>query len=102
MRRAPTSCGFDEAVDLLNVAFVQGDEDGALVGKILVDRADADSRDLGDPIGRDGLKAFAFEDPDDSVEHSFDGVARPALPRLLAGNRLFPTFRFIGATVGKM
>src|ERR1700689_486539 len=74
--------GFDQAIDLPNMAFVQGGEDGALVREILVYRADAHAGDLGDAVGGDRLNASAFENPDDVVKNSLHGLACPALLRL--------------------
>jgi hypothetical protein len=38
---------FDDTIDLLDMTLVQGDKNRALVGKVLIDRTDADTGNLG-------------------------------------------------------
>jgi hypothetical protein len=40
----------------------------------LVHRADADPGNFGDVVRRDGLNSLAFHNPDNCVEHGFDGL----------------------------
>src|SRR5204862_7135592 len=68
-----------------DVTLVQRREDGALVGEVLVDRSDADARDLGDPVGRDRVEAIALQELDSRVEHRLHGVPRPLLRGLTPG-----------------
>lgn len=46
------SVGVDHRLSTwLDMALMQGDEDGSLIGEVLVDRADADLGNFGDAIG---------------------------------------------------
>lgn len=72
-------CALDDAIDLIDVALVQGDVDRALVREVLVDRADAYPRNLSDAVRGDGIDAFALQDSYNGIKHRFDGLTRAAL-----------------------
>ena len=78
-RRMLEKLGFDQAVDLLDVALVQGNKYRALVGEILIDGADTDASHFSDTVCRDGGTALALEQPDDGIEHGVDGLMGSAL-----------------------
>lgn len=80
--------GFDNAVDLFDVAQVDRGEDGLLIGKVLIDGTDADAGSVRNAVGCDGVDAFAFEDPDNSLNDCVDCLAGTKLARLAAGFRL--------------
>jgi hypothetical protein len=69
------------------MAIVKRDEDGALVGEILVHRPDADAGDLGDPVRGDRTDPVTLQDPHHSVEDSCDRLLRPPLLRLASWRR---------------
>src|ERR1700728_212038 len=71
--------GFDQAVDLLDVALVQGNEYRALVWEILIEGADAYASYFGNAVCGDGGTAFALEQPDDGIEHGLHGLMGSAL-----------------------
>jgi hypothetical protein len=60
---------------------VQGNKNGALVGKVLINRANADAGNLGDAVRRDGGQAFALEQPDDGLKHRVESLTRAPLLR---------------------
>lgn len=80
--------GCDQAVNSFDVALVEGDEDSAFIGEVLVNGADADAGDFGNAVGGDCGEAFAFKDADDGVEYGFDGVAGTGLLGLTAARKL--------------
>ena len=81
------------AIDLLDVALMQGRENSALVGEVLIEGADAYAGDFGDAICGQGPKALALQNPDNGVEDRIDGLQCAALLRLASGG--FPRgFRF--------
>jgi hypothetical protein len=79
---------FHHPIDLLNVTLMQGDEDRALIRKVLIDRADADAGNLGYTVRCDGLHALALQNPDYRVEYRFDRLAGSALRGLAASGGL--------------
>jgi hypothetical protein len=52
--------GLNHAVNVIDVALVQGNKDCLLVREILVDRADAHPGHLGDPVRGDGKEALTL------------------------------------------
>jgi hypothetical protein len=69
----------DDAIDVADVALVQGDEDGAFVGEVLIDGADADSCDLGDVVGCEVGGGIALQSAKDSIEDRVDCLMGSAL-----------------------
>jgi len=63
---------FNEVIDLLDVTFVEGDEDRTLVREILIERANTDTGNLCDSVCRDGSDALALHDPDYRVKDGLD------------------------------
>lgn len=63
------------------VAAAQGDEQGLLVGKVLVERADADPGDIGDAIGGEGSIAVRDEKLSCGVEEGGHRRLCPLLAR---------------------
>lgn len=82
------------SVDLFNVALMQRDEDGAFVGEILIDGADAGAGCFSNAVSGDGSPVF--EQADDGLEDGVDGFLRPALSRLAAPERTGFGLRHIG------
>src|SRR4051812_46671981 len=50
------------------MALVKGGEDGPLVGKVLVERSDADARRLRDAVRREAFGAVTLQHPRDRLE----------------------------------
>src|SRR5580698_9451112 len=75
-----------DAIDLLNVARVQGFKDRALAWEVLVEGANADPSHLCNAIGRDGMEAFALQNSDHGVQYRANGLKCTAL-RWLAADR---------------
>ncbi len=74
----------EEAVDLLDMALVQGFKDRGPIREVLIERADTDAGNLSDPVGGDRLKALALQDSHHSIQDRLDGLACPALLRAAA------------------
>ena len=72
------------AVDLLDMALMQRDKDRSLVREILIHRANANPRNLGNTIRRNRAKALSLEHPHDSVEYRIDRLTSTTLRRLAA------------------
>ena len=70
----------DHAVNLIYVALVQGDKDRLLVREVLIDRADAHPRNLGNPVRRDSAKALTLQDSYNGIEYRLDCL--PCTPLL--------------------
>jgi hypothetical protein len=73
--------GLDYAINLLDVAFVQGRKDRALVREVLVDRTDTHPCHFGDTIRRDGIETLALQYPDYSFKYCVDCLTSAALLR---------------------
>src|ERR1700691_3337576 len=69
----------EQAINLLDVALVQGLKEGGPVREVLVERADTDPCDISDPVGGDRLEALALQDPHHSIQDRLNGLACPAL-----------------------
>ena len=65
----------EQAVNLFDVALVQGFKEGGPVREVLVERSDTDPCDLGDPVGGDRLEALALQEPYYSIQDRLDGLA---------------------------
>jgi len=74
-------------VDLINVPLMQRNKDGLFVGKVLVDRTNADTRCLSNVVGRNRGRARALEESDYGVQDSVNGLLRPLLNRLAPVSR---------------
>jgi hypothetical protein len=77
----PQSLGqYDESrLHLVEVPFREPDEQGVLVGEVLIERSDRDPRSLGDVIGRRVVVAERLEKASSLVEDAGDKVAGPLL-----------------------
>ncbi len=71
--------GFDRAVDLLDMALMKSGEDDSLVGKVLIDGANAYPGNFGDAVRRYSISSLSFEDADHSFEDGIDGLTRAEL-----------------------
>ncbi len=69
---------------LVQVPFGQADEEGVLVGEVLIERADRDASSLGDVIGGRVVVAEGFEKTSSLVEDACDELTRSLLTRTLA------------------
>jgi hypothetical protein len=74
---------------VLDVTVVQRREDGALVGEVLVERSDADARDLGDAVGGHGLRSMPLDHQPDRFEHGVHGLPCALLLRRVARDDSF-------------
>ena len=61
--------GFDHAVNLLDVLLVQCNKDCLLVRKVLIDRADTHTGNLGDPLCSDSSESLTLQYSPNSVEY---------------------------------
>jgi hypothetical protein len=75
---------FHDTIDLLDMTLVQGDKNRALVGKVLINRTDADTGNLGDAVCRNRFDALSLQNSDHGVEHRFDRLTSPPLLGLAA------------------
>jgi hypothetical protein len=57
------------------VAVDHGGDERLLAGEILVERADADAGDLGDPVGAGLLEAFPDQNASGCLDQRVDGGA---------------------------
>src|SRR4051812_26834387 len=64
----------DDEVYIVDVSVVKGGEDGALVGKVLIERADADAGGLGDAIRGHSLGSVALYHKLDRLKHVVHGL----------------------------
>ncbi len=74
----------EDLTGLLDVTLMQSREDGALVGKVLVHRTNADPRRLSDAVGGDGIDTFKPQHPLNRVENNFNRLPRTFLLRRAA------------------
>jgi len=79
--RMPRHRLFDDHPHLLGVALMQSREDGSLVRKVLVDRADADSGGIGDAVRGQSVRSFTCEHPLYRLEHRLHSLPRTFLAR---------------------
>ncbi len=70
---------------LCRMALMQGAENRLLVGEVLIQRANADARDLGNAVRRDRVGAVSLENERHGSQHVFDRLACAGLPRCTAG-----------------
>jgi pyridoxine 4-dehydrogenase len=78
---------FEECGDVEKVAAQDGLQQRALVGEVLVERADGDAGAVGDEGGGEFFFTYAEQNLNGSVENGFDGDGGTLLERLFA--RLF-------------